>query len=191
MCLHCLTFQPSTATHCKAFTAAPATGRWDRGTETEGVSGLIHPMMGPTQLPSQDRARPSEVLLLGLGNWSGWLFTHYLQPHWQEGRWNRGKDGGGDWMPSLTTVLPQTPLHDTSVVWREQEMGKAVRAASSGISGRAGSVIGEGACGCRDWEGAFYPHKSPVSPTSLAPATRARLGAEAGEGVQARLTAHG
>lgn len=67
-------------------------------------------------------------------------------------------------MPSLTTVLPQTPLHATSVVWTEQEMGKAVRAAGGGISGRAGSVMGEGACRCRDWEGAFCPHKPPFPP---------------------------
>ena len=48
-------------------------------------------------------------------------------------------------MPSLTIALTQTPLHTTSVAWREQEMGKPVRAASSGISGRRNcSVMGEG-----------------------------------------------
>ena len=48
-------------------------------------------------------------------------------------------------MPSLTIALTQTPLHATSVAWREQEMGKPVRAASSGISGRRNcSVMGEG-----------------------------------------------
>lgn len=78
-------------------------------------------------------------------------------------------------MPSLTTVLPQTPLHATSVAWREQEMGKAVRAASGGISGRG---VGTG-----------KEHSPP--PTHFpSPATWTRLGAEAGEGVQARLTAH-
>lgn len=39
-------------------------------------------------------------------------------------------------MPSLTPVLPQTPLQATAVAWREQGMGKPVRAARGGISGR-------------------------------------------------------
>lgn len=87
-------------------------------------------------------------------------------------------------MPSLTTVLPQTPLQATAVAWREQGMGKPVRAARGGISGR-------GEC---DGGGARKEHSALNAPnsrsTSLAPATWARLGAEAGEGVQARLTAH-
>lgn len=102
MFLHsCLNLQPPSgeASASEGFAAAPATGKWDRG--TEGGSGLIHRMMGPTQLPSPCRARPPAGLFLGLGSFGrGGLSTHYLQPHSQEGRWKRGRDGGGTGCPA-------------------------------------------------------------------------------------------
>lgn len=64
-----------------------------------------------------------------------------------------------------------------------------VRVDGGGISGRWGSVMG----GERHVDaGAEKEHRAlvPHVPTAPAPATLARLGIEAGEGVQARLTVH-
>lgn len=97
------------------------------GTET-GEAQAPHPHGGPSPA-SQVRSRPPP----GPGSFqSGWPF----HPDSQEDVQNGGREGGGGWRPSLTVALTQTPLHTASVAWREREMGKPVRAASGGISGR-------------------------------------------------------
>lgn len=81
-------------------------------------------MMSPAQLPAQGRAMTLQAFSWGLKALVRAASPHYLQPHSQDSRQNRGRDGGDSWMPSLAMALPQTPLHATSGAWRV-ENGKA------------------------------------------------------------------
>lgn len=81
-------------------------------------------MMSPAQLPAQGRAMTLQAVSWGLEALVRAATPHYLQPHSQDSRQNRGRDGGGGRVPSLAVALPQTPLHATSVAWRV-ENGKA------------------------------------------------------------------
>lgn len=99
----------------EGFTAASATGRWSSG--TQGGSGFTHTFMGPDQSMAPCSPPP--------GAWKLPLRAaspYYLQPHSQEAKQNKGRDGGGGWMSSVSTTLPPTPLNETLVVWRRQEM---------------------------------------------------------------------
>lgn len=136
----CLTLQPPSgeASAPEGFVAAPATGKWDRG--TEGGSGLIHRTMGPSQLPSRAEQGPLQA-----SSWGLEALVRVVSPPITSSLTRKRADGREVGMEVGLDAQPDHGSPPNSLAgWREQGMGKSVRAAGGGISGR-GECDGGGA----------------------------------------------